>query len=167
MSYKVESFDLVEQAILNNKKFNDNQREFIELMETSYIIAGPGVGKTTCLAAKIVLLLMEIASENSKGAICIITHTNVAVDEINKILRRLGLSQINHPHFVGTIHNFFNTFLSIPYIKKEFSPTNIRFDDSKEHLELITTLVHKSPYFGKWSNKSVREFVAKPLIKVS
>jgi superfamily I DNA/RNA helicase len=152
MYFNQDDFDLVEKTILGNKKFNENQREFIELMESKYIIAGPGVGKTTCLAAKIVLLMMKIASQNSKDAICIITQTNVAVDEINKILRKLGLSHISHPHFVGTVHQFFNSFLAIPYIKKHLSPTNLRFGDDQDHLSIISSLVHKSSYFGKWSS---------------
>ncbi len=138
--------------MLNGKSFNDNQRDFIELMESKYIIAGPGVGKTTCLAAKIVLLLMKLASENSKDTICIITQTNVAVDEINRILRRLGLSQINHPHFVGTVHQFFNTFLAIPYIKKHLNPISLRFADEEDYSSVISGLVHKSSYFGGWSS---------------
>ncbi|MCK8487067.1 UvrD-helicase domain-containing protein [Paenibacillus sp. MBLB2552] len=152
MYFNQDDFDLVEKTILGNKRFNENQREFIELMESKYIIAGPGVGKTTCLAAKIVLLLMKLASSNSKDAVCIITQTNVAVDEINKILRRLGLAQINHPHFVGTVHQFFNTFLAIPYIKKHINPINLRFAEDDDYSSLISTLVHKNSYFGGWSS---------------
>ncbi|BFT69511.1 UvrD-helicase domain-containing protein [Paenibacillus sp. P36] len=152
MVFNQDDFDLVEKTILGNKKFNENQREFIELMESKYIIAGPGVGKTTCLAAKIVLTLMKIASVNSKDAVCIITQTNVAVDEINKFLRMLGLSQINHPHFVGTVHQFLNTFLAIPYIKKNINPINLRFAENDDYSSLISTLVHKNSYFGRWSS---------------
>ncbi|MGG1597822.1 UvrD-helicase domain-containing protein [Paenibacillus naphthalenovorans] len=152
MYFSQNDYNLVEKTVLDGKKFNDNQREFIELMESKYIIAGPGVGKTTCLAAKIVLLLMKLASENSKDAICIITQTNVAVDEINRILRRLGLSQITHPHFVGTVHQFFNTFLAIPYIKKHLNPINMRFAEDDDYLSLISALVHKNSYFGSWSS---------------
>ncbi|MEX2460456.1 MAG: UvrD-helicase domain-containing protein [Paenibacillaceae bacterium] len=151
MNFSEKDFKLVENTILDGKKFNDNQKEFIQLLGSKYIIAGPGVGKTTCLVAKIVLLLMGITSENSKEAICIITQTNVAVDEINRILRMLGLSHINHPHFIGTVHQFFNTFLAIPYIKKHLNPQNLRFADEEDYSTLISVLVHKSSYFGKWS----------------
>ncbi|WP_430493560.1 UvrD-helicase domain-containing protein, partial [Paenibacillus ottowii] len=121
MIFSEQDIKIIEAVTLDGKCFNDNQKEFINLFETKYIIAGPGVGKTTCLSAKIVLMLMKMASENSRDAICIITHTNVAVDEINRILNRMGISKIKHPHFVGTIHQFFNTYLALPYIKKKLN----------------------------------------------
>ncbi|CAN7206424.1 UvrD-helicase domain-containing protein [Paenibacillus sp. LjRoot153] len=150
MFFKEEEFEMVESATLNGGRFNENQRRFIELLESKYIIAGPGVGKTTCLSAKIVLLLLEIMNNSSNEAICIITKTNVAVDEINRILKNMGLSKIKHPHFVGTVHQFFNTFLATPYIKEYLNPKNFRFDNEKEYSAIIKGLMKKSSYFSKW-----------------
>ena len=57
MTFSEDDYTLVEKILLGDGHFNNLQREFIELFETSTIIAGPGAGKTTALAAKIILLL--------------------------------------------------------------------------------------------------------------
>lgn len=81
--FSSEEYDLVETILLNGNHFNSQQREFIELFESKTIIAGPGAGKTTSLAAKIILLLRYLNYSGSREGVCIITHTNVAVNEIN------------------------------------------------------------------------------------
>ncbi len=78
------------------------------------VVAGPGSGKTTVLTARIKILLEQI-KESRKG-ICVLTHTNVAVDEIKESLKKLGVEEIKNPHFIGTIQDFFNTF----FAKKAF-----------------------------------------------
>ncbi|MFP3649111.1 hypothetical protein, partial [Paraburkholderia sp. SIMBA_054] len=62
------------------------------------------------LIAKYELLLARNVEDN-KG-ICLITHTNVAVDEIKKGLVKLGRGDIDYPNFLGTIQEFFNTFFA-------------------------------------------------------
>lgn len=152
----------VESATLAGYQFNAKQREFIELMESRYVVAGPGAGKTTALSAKIVLLLMSLMRTNSNKGICVITKTNVAVEEINRILRNVNLSNLGHPHFIGTLHNFFNSYLAIPYIKKVLNPNFIRFGKQNDHLPIVKDLVTKHPYFKNWS-KSAREVVSRKI----
>nr|WP_079991299.1 UvrD-helicase domain-containing protein [Heyndrickxia oleronia] len=127
---KEEDYKLVESILLDNKaEFNSLQREFIELLETKTIIAGPGAGKTTALAAKIVILLKYLNMTKSKDGLCIITHTNVAVNEINSALLKAGVGTISHPHFIGTIHEFFNRYCVIPYFKYKYHHNNLLFDN--------------------------------------
>ncbi|KZE65710.1 UvrD-helicase domain-containing protein [Paenibacillus peoriae] len=164
MIFSEQDIKIIEAVTLDGKCFNDNQKEFINLFETKYIIAGPGVGKTTCLSAKIVLMLMKMANENSRDAICIITHTNVAVDEINRILNRMGISKIKHPHFVGTIHQFFNTYLALPYIKKKLNPKNIRFSKEEDYSSILSFLVNKSSYFSNWATAALIKIKASKLV---
>ena len=95
-------------------EFFTQQKAVIEAEGSIDIVAGPGSGKTTVLIAKCGILLEEIKQKN-KG-ICLITHTNVAVDEINEGLLKLGFSDIDYPNFVGTIQEFFNNF----FAKKAF-----------------------------------------------
>ena len=144
---------MVEEATLHGNFFNHKQREFIELMESKYIIAGPGTGKTTSLSAKIVLLLLNSIKNNSKDGICVITKTNVAVDEINRILNHVGKSKMKHPHFVGTIHQFFNTYLATPFIQKVLNPKQIRFAKESDYLQLLTQLAERHPYFRRWQER--------------
>lgn len=133
MVFSSEEYDLVENILLNGNHFNSQQREFIELFESKTIIAGPGAGKTTSLAAKIILLLRYLNYSGSREGVCIITHTNVAVNEINIVLQKAGIKNISHPHFIGTIHEFFNRFCVIPYFKKEFGNNTLVFDSQKSN----------------------------------
>lgn len=132
MQIKEEDYELVEQILLGDGHFNIKQREFIELNESKTIVAGPGTGKTTALAAKIALLLKNLNNVNSRDGVCIITHTNVAVNEINNVLIKAGIGTINHPHFIGTIHEFFNRYCVIPLFKYKFKHNGLIIDNKHE-----------------------------------
>ncbi|SHN24195.1 UvrD-helicase domain-containing protein [Gracilibacillus kekensis] len=106
--------ELSRKLLPPNCDFFAQQKAAIEVEGSIDIVAGPGSGKTTVLIAKCGLLLEEIKQKN-KG-ICLITHTNVAVNEINDGLLKLGFSDIDYPNFVGTIQEFFNNF----FAKKAF-----------------------------------------------
>ena len=51
--------------------------------------------------------------------VCVLSHTNVARDEIAKILgtTTVGSHLLGYPHFVGTIHAFVNQFLALPLLR--------------------------------------------------
>jgi len=107
----------VEKFVLGGLRFNEEQKKFIHHLDSSVIEAGPGSGKTTALAAKVALLLKKIEIDGSIKGVCVITHTNAAVDEILKVLKNLGFNDIPHPHFIGTIHEFFNKYGMFPLLK--------------------------------------------------
>jgi DNA helicase II / ATP-dependent DNA helicase PcrA len=154
-------YELIEKILLGNGRFNSLQREFIELFETKTIVAGPGVGKTTALSAKIVLLLRYLNKIGSKEGVCIITYTNVAVNEINTTLQKAGIASISHPHFIGTIHEFFNRYCVLPYFKKEFKHSSLFFDDkSANDLEFFKRFLT-----GKysWMQEGARAFIAEKI----
>lgn len=94
--------------------FFSQQKEAISAEGSIDIVAGPGSGKTTVLIAKCGLLLNDVA-QSDKGT-CLITHTNVAVDEIRTGLTKIGINDIEYPNFIGTIQEFFNNF----FAKKAF-----------------------------------------------
>lgn len=75
--------------------------------------AVPGSGKTSLLAAKLLLLAQKWPHAN-KG-LCVISHTTVARDQIalRLALTEEGSRLLTYPHFVGTIHAFVNQFLSL------------------------------------------------------
>jgi DNA helicase-2/ATP-dependent DNA helicase PcrA len=79
--------------------------------------AVPGSGKTSLLAAKL-LLLAQKWPHAAKG-ICILSHTNVAREEIVRRLARTdkGSRLLTYPHFIGTIHGFVNQFLALPLLR--------------------------------------------------
>lgn len=97
-------------------------------LETKDFCAVPGSGKTTILALKLAILLKKWDSRYS--GICIISHTNAAKDEIIKKLSVIlpGFSSDIYPHFVGTIQEFVDKFLALPYLRstiKDFEVNSI------------------------------------------
>lgn len=113
--------------------FSEQQKSVIFHNNTANIVAGPGSGKTTVLIAKCAMLLKENIG-NSKG-ICLITHTNVAVDEIKSGLSKIGFNNIEYPNFLGTIQEFFNYFFGRKAFHIIFGDKNIRIMDDEEYRE--------------------------------
>ncbi|MDP2367186.1 UvrD-helicase domain-containing protein [Rhodoferax sp.] len=79
--------------------------------------AVPGSGKTSLLAAK--LLLLAKKWPHAKKGVCILSHTNVAREEIARRLAQTeeGSRLLIYPHFLGTIHSFANQFLAMPALR--------------------------------------------------
>jgi DNA helicase-2/ATP-dependent DNA helicase PcrA len=98
--------------------FDDVRRK--ALMGWDDIQACPGSGKTTLIAAK----LMIIAKKwNAKyQGVCVLTHTNVACEEIRVRFKNDvdGYKLLTYPHFIGTIQEFMNRFLGLPFIRNEY-----------------------------------------------
>lgn len=105
--------EIASEILPNGCVFFNQQRNAILADGSLNIVAGPGAGKTTVLIAKCALLLKR--NFNRTQGICLITHTNVAVDEIKNGLKKLGIT-MEYPNFIGTIQQFFNTF----FAKKAF-----------------------------------------------
>lgn len=134
--------------------FEDEERRAV-LLENQCrdINAAPGSGKTTVLAAK--LLLLSQKWEADRCGICVLSHTNVARDEIQ---RRLGESVdggrlLAYPHFIGTIHAFVNHFLALPYLRSKGGEVDVIDNDvfSRRALALaqanwsLRTYMQKNP----------------------
>ncbi|WP_257292564.1 UvrD-helicase domain-containing protein [Endozoicomonas sp. ONNA1] len=91
--------------------------------------ACPGSGKTTLVSAKLILLAKKWREEHR--GICVLSHTNVAKDEIIERLKghTQGRVLLGYPHFIGTIQEFVNKFLGIPYCRSKGIPVNSIDDD--------------------------------------
>lgn len=91
--------------------------------------ACPGSGKTTLLGLKL-LCLARRWTANRRG-ICVLTHTNVARDEILKSLLQhpAGYALRSYPHFIGTIQEFINTFLALPSLRSKGMVVSLIDDD--------------------------------------
>ena len=83
--------------------------------------ACPGSGKTTLVAAKLMLLAQKWPSEHQ--GICVLSHTNVAKDQIIDRLVRSNIVEarrlLEYPHFIGTIQEFVNRYLALPYLRSK------------------------------------------------
>lgn len=102
--------------------FSDNVRKnILKSMESIDVQACPGSGKTTLVAAKLALLSKKWPFQHR--GICALSHTNVAKDEIIKSLKSSGIpeaqSLLSYPHFIGTIQEFVNRHLALPFLRSE------------------------------------------------
>jgi hypothetical protein len=98
--------------------FDDERKAFIKCVDQSlHVQACPGSGKTTALLAKLYILSEKMPYEANKG-ICVLTHTNVAIDIIKQKLGEKASKLFTYPNFFGTIQSFVDKYLAIPaYIK--------------------------------------------------
>ncbi|PRY80571.1 AAA domain-containing protein [Yoonia maritima] len=93
------------------------------------VSACPGSGKTTLVVAKLAIMARKWPHRTS--GICVLSHTNVAREEIQS---RLGHTPVGHrllgfPHFIDTIHTFANRFLALPYLQSNGYPSPLIDDD--------------------------------------
>ncbi len=93
--------------------FNEERRNFIRCMESRDVVACPGSGKTTALLAKLLILAQYMPFPDGRG-VCVLTHTNVAINEIKKRAGAAADSLFCHPTYFGTIQGFVNRFLAVP-----------------------------------------------------
>lgn len=111
--------DLTELATLaKDLNFDDAERRGALLENGSRDFnAVPGSGKTSLLAAK--LLLLAKKWPHARRGICVLSHTNVARDEIARRLAESadGAQLLSYPHFIGTIHSFVNQFFAMPILR--------------------------------------------------
>ena len=99
------------------------RRAFLTSRSTLDISACPGSGKTTLVVAKLAILAQKWP-HRTKG-ICVLSHTNVAREEIQRRLGRTVVGQrlLGYPHFVDTIHAFVNRFLALPWLNSNGFPS--------------------------------------------
>lgn len=119
--------------------FLKNLNQYLEVQ------AVPGSGKTKILGVKIGLLLKKWKYKNS--GICVLTHTNVAKEEILKSCREINQNcELEHfPHFIGTIQEFVDKFWAIPYLKSYIKDFEFNYiDDKYSFLPFNLKIKHKN-----------------------
>lgn len=118
------------------QSFDDERRAFIRCMESRDVIACPGSGKTTALLAKILILAKKMPFEDDRG-ICVLTHTNVAIDEITQQADHIAADTLfRYPNFFGTIQGFVDQFLAMPGYRSEFQKPIVAIDNDRFFSEL-------------------------------
>ena len=103
--------------------FDEPRRQFLTRRSTVDVSACPGSGKTTLIVAKLAILARKWP-HRTKG-ICVLSHTNVAREEIQLRLGRTVVGQrlLSYPHFIDTIHGFVNRFLALPWLYSNGFPS--------------------------------------------
>lgn len=98
--------------------FNNEQKSFLRCLDPCFVQAYAGTGKTSTIVGKLHVLAQKNIWQNGRG-ICVISHTNVAVNEIKKHVAKHYPAIMEYPNFVGTIQEFTNKFLFIPYLSSK------------------------------------------------
>ena len=111
--------DIAKAEAYLSVSFDEPRRQILRSNDSFDVQACPGSGKTTLLVAKLAVLADKWL--HSRRGICVLSHTNVARQEIEKKLggTPVGRRLLAYPHFVGTIHGFVNEFLALPLLRAE------------------------------------------------
>lgn len=129
--------------------FDEQRQEVIKCLESKDIVACPGSGKTTALLAKLIILAKKMPFPNNKG-ICVLTHTNVAINEIKDKLGSKASLLLSYPNYVGTIQSFIDRYLTIPACIKYFGvrPCIIDTDNFNNHFLKVFNSIYGSQLFN-------------------
>lgn len=118
--------------------FDEDKQKVINCTDSAHIQACPGSGKTTTLLAKLVLLAEQMPLKNGKG-ICVLTYTNVAIDEIKSKLGHKADILFSYPNFFGTIQTFVDDFFASAALQFYYGSRISLVDDEKANDELLKT----------------------------
>lgn len=139
--------DIAELAHSEGLNLDDRERiSILETMRSIDVQACPGSGKTTLIAAKLILLAKKWPLSNQ--GICVLSHTNVAKDEIIERLKKSKSLEaqrlLSYPHFIGTIQEFTNRFLALPLIRS--NGLNEATVDNDEYVGLANKLLEQNQF---------------------
>ena len=113
--HDIEPIEKAESILLPEGHHFDAERvRFINRWDSGDLLAVPGSGKTTALRAKLYCMAQNLPLDDGKGILAI-SHTNVAVEELKNKLQHHCPQLFEYPNFVGTIQDFVDTFLALPY----------------------------------------------------
>lgn len=127
--------------------FEPDKVNVIKCNESRDIKACPGSGKTTILLAKL-LILSERMPFNDGSGICVITHTNVAVNEIKSRFGRNADVLFGYPNYCGTIQSFIDKFLTIPWYNSFNEIPLVTVDDDRAN-----AIIRKEFYSKGWNEQ--------------
>ncbi|MGM8361147.1 UvrD-helicase domain-containing protein [Flavobacterium sp. ARAG 55.4] len=132
------------KLLIGGNDFDDERIEFITNLDTCDLLAVPGSGKTTALLAKLYCLSKQMPFNDGSG-ILVLSHTNNAVDEIEKKLKKHCPHLFEYPNFVGTIQTFVNKYLANQGCFEKYGTYISKNDDEIPASKLIS-LTKKLPF---------------------
>ena len=126
-------------------QFPEDAKNVIRCWHSTDVAACPGSGKTTVLLAKLKLLADRMPLENGAG-ICVLSHTNVAVNEIKNRLSDYADRLLSYPNYIGTIQSFIDRFVTMPYLRN-ISGQNVQVVDSLTFAQqVLSKMQHDAKY---------------------
>lgn len=125
IAWVVRVLGLPNDAFSPEKDGGARERVLKSIGKTLDVSACPGSGKTTLLVAKLAILARNWPYR--RQGMCILSHTNVAKEEIEKRLggTEVGRSLLSYPHYIGTIHGFVNEFMALPWLRSKGCPIKV------------------------------------------
>ena len=141
------------RSLMGLDPFDEPRRDFLKRRSTVDLSACPGSGKTTLIVAKLAILARNWP-HRTKG-ICVLSHTNVAREQIEHRLGRTVVGQrlLAYPHFMDTIHGFVNRFLALPWLYSNGYPSPMIDDE--------VTTAYRRDVLGNNDYWSVQSFLAR------
>lgn len=130
--------DIANIALSEDLILDDEDRiSVLEAMRSIDVQACPGSGKTTLIATKLILLAKTWPLQHQ--GICVLSHTNVAKDEIIDRLKKSKTLEaqrlLSYPHFIGTIQEFVGKYVAFPLIRSD--GTRVKLVDTENCVSLI------------------------------
>lgn len=148
MEWQISDQDIqaAEELLLpHGAHFPEDARNVIRCWHSTDVAACPGSGKTTVLLAKLKLLADKMPLEKGAG-ICVLSHTNVAVNEIKNRLSDYADRLLNYPNYIGTIQSFIDRFVTMPYLRN-ISGQNVQVVDSLTYAQhMLSKMQHEAKY---------------------
>lgn len=156
IAWVVRALGLPDDAFSPEKDGGARERILKSLGETLDVSACPGSGKTTLLVAKLAILARNWPYR--RQGMCILSHTNVAKEEIEKRLggTEVGQAILSYPHYIGTIHGFVNEFMALPWLRSKGYPIKAIDDDIVKRHRISCLNWKDHPDLKKWLNRKVR-----------
>ena len=149
MEIKLENIAKAEQLLLPvGCTFDEERIIFINRLESGDLLAVPGSGKTTALRAKLYCMAKELPMKDGRGILAL-SHTNVAVDELKKMLQNHCPQLFEYPNFVGTIQEFVDTFLAIPYYVQRYGHREDIIDEER-YVQVCERFMSKRRWESKY-----------------
>lgn len=143
-----EEIKTAHEILLKGKPSFDEQRiDIIKDDSSCFVQACPGSGKTTILLAKLIILANRMPLPEGKG-ICVLTHTNVAIDEIKAKLGQKADVLFNYPNFFGTIQTFLHKYVTAAALHYFYGSQLTYVDD-----DIAKAVLIKKYNSLKWDNQ--------------
>lgn len=153
LNLEITDFDIQQLQINEGLIFDDDRKKVLQSLESIDIQACPGSGKTTLIAAKLILLAKKWPYR--RQGICVLSHTNVAKNEIIKKLKESRCLEsrklLSYPHFIGTIQDFVDRYLALPLLKTRNMRCNF-FDEGEYHHSAFKVNWPTGMFCGKRQN---------------
>ena len=144
--------------LLGKPDFEEDKLAVIRCNESRDIKACPGSGKTTVLLAKLSILSNRMPFADGSG-ICVLTHTNVAIDEIKARFGGKADLLFSYPNFCGTIQSFVDRFLTIPFFNSFSEKPRVDVNDDRADYKITKEFWERFRSFSKQDKKSLYSLV--------